>query len=409
MSEKTQTVLQPRPRLKFIDMARSFAILLMLEGHFTGAALADEYRSDEYWLYSLWHNLHGLTSPLFFTVTGLIFVYLLSGSNDIAYLDNQRVKKGFKRVRELLFWGYLIQVNLWSISKSIYHGSEFYLDWLYAFHVLQSIAVGIFFLLIIYGLYKWLNKGHLFWYYMIGGLSMMVIYAWLKHYIMVEEGLIAQGIKSEPTYLPESAPKLIQNMIYGQYSDFSFVRYSGYTILGGMLGALIRLFETKAKEWWFGVIFILAGLVLNSIQGLLFSFDNMIEWTGITENSYLELLTTPFARFGQVAIVLGILMLIDKYFNIKSGLFLKIGQNTLPIYVVHVIILYGGVFGFGLKPNVFDVNQHPLVAASISLTAILAFAVMVKYIEPLEEIYNRVKAFVTFEEYRKKIKRSFWI
>ncbi len=409
MSETTYTAPQSRPRLKFIDMARSFAILLMLEGHFTGAALSNEYRSNEYWLYSIWHNLHGLTSPLFFTVTGLIFVYLLSANNEITYLDNQRVKKGFKRVRELLFWGYLIQLNLWSISKSIYYGSEFHLDWLYAFHVLQSIAIGIFFLLIIYGLYKWIKKGKLFWYYMVGGLTMMVLYAFLKHYILVEEGLVAQGLKSTPTYLPESAPKLIQNMIYGQFSDFSFVRYSGYTILGGMLGALIRLFETKAKEWWFGVIFILAGLVLNSLQGLLFSLDNTIEWMGILQNSPFELLTTPFARFGQVAIVLGILMLIDKYFNIKSGLFLKIGQNTLPIYVVHVIILYGGIFGFGLKPNVFDVDQHPLMAASISLTAIIVFSVMVKYIEPLEEIYNKVKAVITFEKYRKNMKRSFWI
>jgi surface polysaccharide O-acyltransferase-like enzyme len=86
MSETTSlTASHARPRLKFIDMARSFAILLMLEGHFTGAALADQYRSSEYWLYNVWHNLHGLTSPLFFTVTGLIFVYLLSANNEINY------------------------------------------------------------------------------------------------------------------------------------------------------------------------------------------------------------------------------------------------------------------------------------------------------------------------------------
>lgn len=409
MTETTLNVTAPKPRLKFIDMARSFAILLMLEGHFTGAALSNEYRSNEYWLYSWWHNLHGLTSPLFFTVTGLIFVYLLSVNNDINYLENQRVKKGFKRVRQLLFWGYLIQLNLWSISKSIYYGSEFHLDWLYAFHVLQSIAVGIFFLLLIYGIYKIVNKGQLFWYYMVAGLSMMVLYAWMKHYIMVEEGLVAQGLKTQPTYLPNGAPKLIQNMIYGPYSDFSFVRYSGYTILGGMLGAFIRLNETKAKEWWFGVAFFAVGVVFNFLQGFLHSFDNTLEWIGLFENSNLELLTTPFARFGQVMSVLGILMLVDKYFDIKSGLFLKIGQNTLPIYVVHVIILYGGVFGFGLKPNVFDVDQHPLVAAGISVAFMIIFAIMVKYIEPLEDIYNRVKAFVTLEKYRKHMKRSFWI
>jgi uncharacterized membrane protein len=38
MSESVATVPEKRPRLKFIDMSRSLAILLMLEGHFTGAA-----------------------------------------------------------------------------------------------------------------------------------------------------------------------------------------------------------------------------------------------------------------------------------------------------------------------------------------------------------------------------------
>jgi len=87
------------------------------------------------------------------------------------------------------------------------------------------------------------------------------------------------------------------------------------------------------------------------------------------------------------------------YANVKAQLFLKIGQNTLPIYVVHVIILYGGVFGFGLKPLVFDENLHPAVAASISLFFILFFALMVHFIEPLTRIYI---SFISFFSFKKK-------
>lgn len=386
-----------RPRLKFIDMARSSAIILMLEGHFTGAALADEYRSHDYWLYSLWHNLHGLTSPLFFTVTGLIFVYLLSANNTIPYFQNVRVGKGFSRVRTLLFWGYFIQLNLWGIFQSIYHNSEFHLDWLYAFHVLQSIGIGIFFLLLIYGVYKLIGKGALYWYYLIGGLIILTVYAYVKSYIQIEEQLVADGIKDKPTYLPSGAPAFIQNMIYGQYSDFSIVRYAGYTILGGMLGSIIRINENRAKEWWFGALFILVGaLIMTFVQPGLHALDNFIEWTGLTENSLWELNTTTLMRFAQVVTFLGILMLIDKYFDVKAKLFLKIGQNTLPIYVVHVIILYGGILGFGLKPLAFDHDQHPAIAFGISVFFILVFAVMVKYIEPLERIYNQVTGIFSF-------------
>jgi hypothetical protein len=399
MTQAFESPIDKRPRLKFIDMARSIAILLMLEGHFTGAALSSEYRKDSYWLYSIWHNIHGLTSPLFFTVTGLIFVYLLSANNSIKYFENIRVKKGFKRVRELIFWGYFIQLNLWSIGQSFYYNSEFHFDWFYAFHVLQSIGFGIFFLLLIYGVFKLINKGPLYLYYLIAGLIIFLFYGFMKDYIQGQEQLIADGVKSVPTYYPAGAPKFIQNMFYGQYSDFSFVRYSGYTILGGMLGSLIRTFEHKAKEWWFGTCFLVIGVLFSVFIQLIFrEVDQFTEYIGLTNHGTYELNATAFIRFGQVVSLLGILMLVDSYWNIKARLFLKIGQNTLPIYVVHVIILYGGIFGFGLKPLAFDMNIGPVASFSISLAFIALFIIMVNYIEPLERIYSRFMNVFSFKK-----------
>ena len=399
MSESVATAPEKRPRLKFIDMSRSFAILLMLEGHFTGAALANEYRKDDYLLYKIWHNIHGLTSPLFFTVTGVIFVYLLSVNNTLSYFHNSRVKRGFKRVLELLFWGYFIQLSLWSIIQSFYYGSKFHLEWFYAFHVLQSIGVGIFFLLVIYGIFKWINKGALHWYYLVSGLLLFVGYSSMKNYIQLDEQAIAEGLQEGPNYFPHNAPAIIQNMFYGKFSDFSFLRYSGYTILGGMLGSIIRTYENKTKEWWFGTTFLVAGIIISIfIQPIFRNIDNFTEWIGITEKGFYELNATAFIRYGQVVSVLGIFMLIDKYVDVKAKLYLKLGQNTLPIYVVHVIILYGGIFGIGLKPLVFDENLGPWIAAGISVIAILFFTLMVHYIEILEDKYETFIRLITFKK-----------
>ena len=399
MSESVATAPEKRPRLKFIDMSRSLAILLMLEGHFTGAALANEYRKDDYLLYKIWHNIHGLTSPLFFTVTGVIFVYLLSVNNTLSYFHNSRVKKGFKRVLELLFWGYFIQLSLWSIIQSFYYGSKFHLEWFYAFHVLQSIGVGIFFLLVIYGIFKWINKGALHWYYLVSGLLLFVGYSSMKNYIQLDEQAIAEGLQKGPKYFPNNAPAFIQNMFYGKFSDFSFLRYSGYTILGGMLGSIIRTYENKTKEWWFGTTFLVAGIIISIfIQPIFRNIDNFAEWIGITEKGFYELNATAFIRYGQVVSVLGIFMLIDKYVDVKAKLYLKLGQNTLPIYVVHVIILYGGIFGIGLKPLVFDENLGPWIAAGISAIAILFFTLMVHYIEILEDKYETFIRLITFKK-----------
>lgn len=398
MTEVVDTIKEKKPRLKFIDMARSLAILLMLEGHFTGAALSKAFRKEEFLLYKIWHNIHGLTSPLFFTVTGVVFVYLLSANNEVRYFENIRVKKGFKRVRELIFWGYFIQLSIWGIIQSIYYNSPFHLEWFYAFHVLQSIGVGILFLLLIYGIYKWINKGALYWYYLIGGLLLFTGYAYMKNYIQIEERLVNTHLKDMPTYLPSGAPSFIQNMFYGKYSDFSFLRYSGYTILGGMLGNIIRLNESKTREWWFGTIFILIGLFLSIfIQPMLHSFDHFTNWIQLTKHGVYELNATAFIRFGQVVSLLGVFMLIDKYIHVKAKLYLKIGQNTFPIYVVHVIILYGGIFGFGLKPLLFDENLSAWSSACISLISIVFFALMVQYIEPLENIYNKFLGIFSFK------------
>jgi hypothetical protein len=391
-----------RPRLLFIDMARSFAILLMIEGHFTGAGLASQYKNDDYFLYKIWHNLHGLTSPLFFTVTGLIFVYLLMGTkSEEPFFQNSRVKKGFKRVSELLFWGYLIQLNSFDIISSFLNHSEFHLEWLYAFHVLQSIGVGISLLLLIYGIRLFIKKGEIYWYYLIAGLIVMVLYSQLKAFVQADELRIAGVANGQPHYLPSGFPEIIQNMFYGRYSDFNILRYVGYVLLGGMVGAIIRKYETKTKNWWFGLTFIIVGIALNGLQPLLYEIDDAIEWLGLCQHSHLVLTTTSFGRYGQVVSIVGALMLVDANFKVNAPLFLKLGQNTLPIYVIHVIVLYGGIFGFGLKPDVINNNLNPYAAFSVSIMAMLFFTIMVKYIEPLEEFYDKCLSYLFF--WRKKV------
>lgn len=423
--------LAARPRLKFIDMARSLAIIMMLEGHFTGSALHDSYRKDEYWLYDFWHNLHGLTSPLFFAVTGVVFVYLLSKNVSGPYFQNERVRKGFGRVRMLLFWGFLIQFSAIGFSKDTAYGIEkadmlntgffnalgswfhdilipfypatsnaqpwifeYHFDWLQAFHVLQSIGIGILLLLTTFGIYKLINRGALHWYYFSVAMLVFICYGYMKHHIEWDKHLIDIGKLTKETrnFWPENAPKFIQNMFYGEFSDFSFVRYSGYVLLGGMTGAIIRKYESKVREWWFAALFIGIGLLFaTSSQGILTYVDNFTNWIGITEHGHFAFNATGFSRMGQVITLLGLLMLVDANFNVKAQLFLKMGQNTFPVYIVHVIILYAGIIGIGLEPSEWYRHQFgPWESVGISVFFIIVFVFMVKYIEPLTELYYKV-------------------
>lgn len=378
--EQKEIIAKPKVRLKFIDMARSFAILLMLEGHFIEhtfkdfkpmIALVKENGTSGYFIFDWWYFMKGFTAPLFFVVTGVVFVYLLARNKEAGFARNPRVRKGFKRSLELLFWGYMLQLNILRITHTF--DNEF--PWLYAFHVLQSIGVGIMFLLLIFGLYKLINKGPLYLYYFLAGSIVFCFYPAIKSV-------------GESVYLPTNAPQVLQNIIHGRWSIFPIVPWMAFTLYGGMVGALIIRFQDHVKKYWFSLTFIGVGIMLNGFGRPIGLFlDDVLEMMNIdlslVENSWL------YGRMGQVFIFLGVLMLIDRWVNFKGELFLKIGQNTLPIYIIHVVILYGGIFGIGLNQYM----KHTLSGTEAVLGAaifIAFFVIFIKYYEFFDGIKQKI-------------------
>ena len=375
-------------------MARSLAILMMLEGHFTGAALDASYRDTSYFLYNAWHLFHGLTAPMFFTVTGLIFVYLLIGNEDNGFFENKRVRKGIHRVGTLFFWGYLIQFSFKSIMLYFKTGRRIEFEEFFGFHVLQSIAMCLLLIILMYGIFKLIKMGPFYLYLIVMAVVMLILSGILRHYHGVDLYLLRNATVSEPNYWPNNFPIIIQNMFYGPKTVFSFVHTSSYALAGGALGAIIRTNQDKVKNYRFILKCILGGIGLALLSfPLLDGIEWFIERLGIIDDGYFHQNVEMVARLGQVIAVIGLLILIERLFDPKAGLFMKIGQHTLPIYVVHVIVLYGGITGYGLKPDLFNRNLEPYWAILISITALLLSALMVKYIEPLERIYDRIFRF----------------
>ena len=80
-------------RIYFIDAVRAFAILMMLQGHFIDTLLAVEFRDTTNIAYRIWQYFRGITAPTFFTISGLIFTYLLMKARDKG-TSQERIKKG---------------------------------------------------------------------------------------------------------------------------------------------------------------------------------------------------------------------------------------------------------------------------------------------------------------------------
>ena len=137
-------------RIHFLDFSRSVAILMMLQGHFISMTLESyptfmaEVRlhgsSGSIW-FSIWGFFRGLTAPLFFTISGAVFTYLLHKEwqkGTATFFKLVRVKKGLRRSLSLILVGYLLQMNLKFLK---YYISGHFNPHFLGFHILQCIGI----------------------------------------------------------------------------------------------------------------------------------------------------------------------------------------------------------------------------------------------------------------------------
>jgi uncharacterized membrane protein len=348
-------------RLRFIDVARSFAIIFMLEGHFITLTYEDykivheaikETGTSGNFFIDFWHELRSYTAPLFFTITGLVLGYLLMGHKGEPFWKQKRVSKGWKRGLMIIIWGYVLQLNLRYYYKSGEIGTN-----IYTFHVLQCIGTGLLVLIALYGIHHIFKKIKFSLILFIAGVTVFAIYPIVNSY--------------GDTSIPIGAPRFIQYMIhspdYG--SVFPIFPNMGFILLGASIGSLMREYSKYIKKIWFPLAFVvgcfLVILIIRGITvGLSSAFNPHYEFIG---GLWL------YKRMMYIIVFIGVLMYAEQFIKFKGKFFIQMGQNTLNIYIVHCMLLYGSLFGFGLK-TIFNKNPErgePLSFGEAALGALL--------------------------------------
>jgi uncharacterized membrane protein len=385
MANDSEAIKSTPKRIAFIDLARSIAIVLMLEGHITGELLSTQFRQENSALYQLWRQVHGYTSPLFFTISGVVFVYLLTMPLEgVSFWNHPRVKKGLKRVLELLVWGYVLQFHFKNFILCQWDGASYNTDWLMAFHVLQSIGVSLFLVIAIFGLSK-LTRIPFFILGFAAAVFMFGCNGILETYIREQKMLLSQGVISNLNYWPVGTSRFFQNMFFGQYSEFSFVRFSGYTLLGGAIGHFIRLYQNHVVSLIFGSTLFGIGYVLKrDVYFLLEGIDQYLMDWGWQNVPHQMANKDALIGLSMVLCLLGLLVILNRFVVLKPNLLMKMGQNTFPIYIIHVMIIYEGLLGFGLPLEHYKEFLSPVQSWMISFSIIALFFVMIHYWERLE-------------------------
>ena len=101
-------------------------------------------------------------------------------------------------------------------------------------------------------------------------------------------------------------------------------------------------------------------------------FAYVSELGGISLFNDIALNNYLFIRLGDVLIVFALFMVFRHYLTQPN--LLRIGQNTLSIYVIHFVILYGSFTGLGL----YAFFDHSL-APSIVIPGAVLFMILCSY------------------------------
>jgi uncharacterized membrane protein len=359
MADLVAPALAPSKRLKFIDMARSVAILLMLEGHFIGATLMPRFLASANPIAVIWNFFRGLAAPLFFTAAGLVFVFLLTANKELALRQNPRVRKGLKRAMTLIATGYLLQVSLWQIP--LYLDGQFDSS-LSTFHVLQSIGVGLLALIGLFAIHTQFRRLPLPAVFLVAALLVLVLHGFLLHL---------------GDYFPRTAPPIIQNMFKGPHSVFPLAPWLAFTLGGGAIGAMLRESRSHLAAKWFPLVFLAVGLVLGTLAILaIFAARAFPAFAAVADGE-----GWICGRAAEIMLLLGILLAIEQRSELRDSWFMRIGQYTFPIYILHAIILYGAILGGGfLGRGIAHSLKESLSPTSATFGAFLFIAFFVAII-----------------------------
>ncbi|MEO8233402.1 MAG: heparan-alpha-glucosaminide N-acetyltransferase domain-containing protein [Ignavibacteriota bacterium] len=353
---------EKKHRIIFIDLMRAFAVFQMVQGHSIDALLAPEFRSDQYTLYYLWNFMRGMTAPIFMFTAGTVFTYLFRLANE-PFEKNPRVKKGFSRFLLLVSIGYLLRYP----TYTIFDFSSVTQDRLYIFFavdVLQLIGFGLLFVMVAAFLAEKLK------------LSDTIIFS-----LFALVFFITTPFFQKINWI-NFLPRPIAGYFYdGSGSLFPLFPWAGYVVLGGVLGSYLAKNPLVFKTNKFSLsLAIIGGTLLFALEVVVFIASKFFNYHSDQSSYSLE---TIFFRVGFVLVLNSLVSYISQKIESMPRIIILVGRNTLLIYVVHLMIIYGSAWNPGLSL---------LYANSLQVMPTILFAViMVTLMGLMVILLNKLK------------------
>lgn len=361
---------EKKHRIIFIDLMRAFAVIQMVQGHTVDVLLDPQFRLTEYPAYFIWNFMRGMTAPIFMFSAGTVFTYLFR-LNPEPFEKNPRVVKGVKRFFLLVGLGYLLRYP----THKIFDFSNVTPDrWntFFTVDVLQLIGFGLLFVMLCTFIAEKIK------------INDTIVFSFVTILFFTATPFITNidWIK----YLPQP----VAGYFYANTGSlFPLFPWAGYVIMGGVLGSYLARnpLVFKTNKFSFNLfIFGIAFIIISSVSIFISQ-----EYLGIPyQNSSYSLEVITF-RIGFVLLLNSVVSYISQKIESIPRIIILIGRNTLLIYIVHLMILYGSAW----NPGIILLFGYSLNVSYTIGSALLMLTLMTFMVIGLNKLKLRNKELVT--------------
>lgn len=326
-----------KKRYLFLDMLRALAVAEMIHGHSLDGLLDVALRKTPFFV--KWIQVRGYTAPVFLFAAGFAFAVAT-----LPRIENYtRFSEHFlRRVQRLLFvvlLGYLMYLPYFSLRMTILTVGSPAWDNLLKVDILRCIGVSSLFLQ--------------FWFLLKpkGAVTLIAI-----SMITIALPLLTPLVRNSEVLL--GLPGFVR--YYFVDSRFPLFYYSSYLTLGFILG---QIFTVQKESWLKSSMPLAAVLIVLAV---------------LLRNAGLSPILRDFMMKGGMIVLLTILIeRCERLWQRLPSPALYFGQESLVVYVVHLMLVYGSVLNKGLVyywgPTLAYGEIYPFIVWLMAAMVVLAY------------------------------------
>jgi hypothetical protein len=324
-------------RVQSLDFMRGFAVAVMVIGHSIDSVLSPASRATEW--FRLYDAVRGFTAPMFLFVSGFAFAVVAMRRWDEYVTFGSAARKRLSKMLMLLALGYVLHFPFFSLNKILTNMQPSEFAMMVQVDILQCLAVSIILL------------------------QMLVVITRTPGRFAVVTGAVATAIILasplvwQQSLVPVVGPVLAPFFNQSVPSLFPVFPFAGYLFTGTVIGTLYTLARRRGEEFLYlrsilqiGVVLGILGLVLDIIPVSVYPSHDF--WK-TSPNWFL-------IRIGIIASLTAGFFRIRSLPPVLARNLVTLGQASLVVYAVHLLLVYGSAVNPGLMQIIGQQLDAPL-------------------------------------------------